>query len=216
MLFILLAIPVQAAGQGAGVSPGQWVRYSIVGDLSEGVVKSNLTIAFVSGTNVTVNSQDIYGDRNVTSQTLWIDLSTGQNNTRKFGVGGFFFAILPRIGIGDSIYGGSAYRVQNRMARTYAQATRDVNFLNVTDISGGSTSYYWDVASGILAETLRTYVNSTTNQLRVGVDALMTETNMWGPSGETASFYLPLLALGGIGFLALVLVYLRFRRSNKR
>ena len=205
-------LPTGAAQYSVGVRPGDWTKYQISGDLSENAVVSNLTVIQVSRTNVTVKSTDFYNDGTNSSNFLWVDISTGQNNTAQSGFPAFFFIILPSRGIGEGIYGVQSLVIQNSLERTYVQTIRRTNFANITTVGSGSTSYYWDAQTGILAEILQLHQNRT-----VAIHAMIVATSLWSPQPQNSSLiFLEATLIGVIGAGMAVLAYARLSRRHKR
>lgn len=223
LIFILFAmsliVPVNAIQYTPGVHQGQRAQYQISGTLSENVTSSTLTITQISNSNVTVRSTDIYKDGNMSSEFLWVDLSTGQNNTLQSNEPGFFFAILPGRSKGDSVYGSSSsLLIQNSFVKQYAGAYRQTNFANITLSGIGSTSYYWDAQTGIFTEILK-MTRDSAQRLQVAVHALLNATDMWSPQTQNNSennlgLFVPELA--GIGIIVVLAFLLGYFRVTKR
>jgi hypothetical protein len=205
--------PVYAPPYSAGVRTGDWANYAVSGDQAMNVVRSNITVIQIIGTNVTVRSTDVYVDGTASSEILWIDVSTGQNNTARLSEPLFFFVILPGRGIGQHIYGSqSSLIIQNSLDRTYVQASRRTNFGNITLVGTGSTAYYWDAQTGILSEILQLHQNQT-----VGIHALLVSTSLWSPQPPSYStIFLEVTLIAVVGAVGAILAYSRLTRGRKR
>jgi len=209
-----LVITARAAQYSPGVQTGDWTRYQISGDLSENVTMSSLNITQVSGSNVTVKSTDTYKDGTVSSEFLWVDLSTGQNSTLQSHEPGFFFDILPGRGVGQSVYGpSSSLQIQQSFVKQYAQADRQTNFANVTLAGTESIAYYWDAQTGIFTEIL----NSNTTNRQVAVHAVLNATNIWsrGLQDNSPTLIAGVAGIGIVAALALLLGYLRVTKKRR-
>ena len=205
--------PVYATPYAAGVHNGDWANYVVTGDQAMNVIRSNLTVTHVIGTNVTARSTDVYADGTGSSEILWIDLSTGQNNTAQLREPFFFFVILPGRGIGQGIYGSqSSLPIQNSLDKTYVQASRQTNYANITSVGTLSTAYYWDAQTGILSEILQLHQNQT-----VGIHALLVSTNLWSPQPPSDStIFLEVALIAVVGAVGALLAYSRLTRRRKR
>ena len=158
-----------------------------------------------------MKSTDFYNDGTNSSNFLWVDISTGQNNTAQSGFPAFFFIILPSRGIGEGIYGVQSLVIQNSLERTYVQTIRRTNFANITTVGSGSTSYYWDAQTGILAEILQLHQNRT-----VAIHAMIVATSLWSPQPQNSSMiFLEATLIGVIGAGMAVLAYARLSRRHK-
>ncbi len=172
-------------------SPGQWARYSITGDFSEGVTASNFTILSVNNNVLNVKWVDTYSDGSTIPETLSLNTTTGLGNV-EFGL---YFATSPGKNLGEPVYQDSRIleniTISRQFNKTYAQAPRQVNYAADSNSTLSCPEnncyfdtlyYYWDQDTGIFTQIVHTYSTSASPTPKLGVDAVMTETNLWSPS----------------------------------
>ena len=205
-------MPIPVASQQVGLSEGQTAEYRVTGDpdLTVNVTRSELIVVNVQEAAITIRDTDVYLDESSSTETIRLDLATGQSNAT---FRGYYFAIRQGIGVGDAIYPGSDIIVQRNESRRYAGSSRQVNvYENLTD-SSESTAYYWDRETGIYTEIVR-------SQGGLSFHVNMTSTNIWAPDQQIPqdtglSYLVPLLIIG-VFVVAVLLVYVfRVRKSSR-
>jgi hypothetical protein len=177
--FLLFALVVGASAttRMVGVSVGNKFRYSNIvswnsTDLSakpsSNLVEDNntqwgeITVAGISGTNITVQSITHYKNGTEVTMDGWKDIDTGATNMSLFPI-----VVSANLTIGDSVYTSSSYAswiINETVSRTYSGVKRDTNHMNMPPSSGTQNSsydFYWDKSTGFLVETLQENINHT-------------------------------------------------------
>jgi len=173
-------VPVFAADYSVGVEVGDWVRYEV--DAAWNGTSSSapewarydwvkMIVESVSGTDVTVLANIHYKDGKVENNTLSWNIETG----------GEMWIISADLEKGDPIAVGADWIINDTTTRTYAGASRSVNFLSISQSSGESivnATFYWDQATGVLLETSSNKTSPTENWM---LRYTAVETSLWGP-----------------------------------
>ena len=160
-----LIVAVAAQPRIPGVSPGDWVSYSVTfygnGTMPgmENVTWAKITVQEISGTNITFEIRAHYPNATEETDTMVLDVDTGQGN-------GTSFFIAANLNAGDLIYNstdpyilGARATINETIFRTYAIGNVEVNHWNVTTVPEGegwnqttSMNYYWYKSTGMITE----------------------------------------------------------------
>ncbi len=178
-IFLLLALVGAASAQTrtVGVSVGNKFRYSTTvswnstdpnAKPSSDLVDANntlwgeITVAGISGTNITVQSTTHYKNGTEVIMGGWKDVNTGATNMSLFPI-----VVSANLTLGDSVYASSTYAswiINETVSRTYSGVKRDINHLNLPPSSWNQNvgyDWYWDKSTGVLVETLQGTTNQT-------------------------------------------------------
>lgn len=181
-----------------GVSKDDWFKYSLVLNWSSNDPNATIpapmkpfaevewiltTIEGVSNTNITL--QMLTHLKNGTEYTYEssIDVETGQ--------GAAPLAIAANLNINDALYTNapySAWKIQETIARTYPEGTRDTNHAcNTTEWDGTGFhqhnfhDWYWDRSTGIAVEEIIKVQRYETGGSQTNISGVFTiiESNVW-------------------------------------
>ena len=160
-----LIVAVAAQPRTLGVSPGDWVSYSmtVYGNATlptgmENVTWAKITVQEISGMNITCETIAHYPNGTEETETMFVDVNTGG--------GGPGFFIAANLNAGDLIYNSTdPYSMFNGMTinetivRTYAIGNVEVNHWNLTISYSApgmnqtsSFNWYWYKSTGVLTE----------------------------------------------------------------
>ena len=224
LLSAMVVTSVVAQPRVAGVNAGDWFNY---GDIS-GSWSSNdpnavfpslilnetewmlISVEDVSGTNITLQSTIHFTNGTERNESGHIDIDTGDGNMT-------LSAISANLNANDTVYSSFDYstmRINETIIRTYPDAVRDTNHLNITmeyNVTGFyhylSTSYYWDRSSGIVVEMSQESSSQTGNYTTTySVFLKITESNVWVIPEFPSFLILPLFM---IATLIAVIIYRR-------
>ena len=197
-LVFVMVISVDA--DGLGVNTGDWAKYgnfSYIWNMPDSVpespeftelnevVWSKLEVQDIDGTSITVKSTTHYENGTEEIETITSDAETGSGDLN-------FLIIEANLNPGANIpwefWPGVELYINGTVSRTYAGASRSVNYIDVTMTESGATTtmkLYWDRTTGILCEMLMstsmTYMGTSYS---MSVSFKMTETNMWDSVGS--------------------------------
>lgn len=182
--------PISAAEYTVGVKAGEWIIYGEfnVSFTGVGAEPADITvwnstewrtveIQSVSGTNVTAEAFSYYEDGTNNTEEMVGDVATGDLSPQ----------IIPAgLKKGDAVsvlLSGVAFNliINNTFTRTYVNASRRVNFLNIAYSDPAFAlrfTAFWDQATGILLEFSR-YQSLAGQNRQWSFKAI--ETNMWSP-----------------------------------
>jgi len=222
--------PISAVEYTVGVKEGEWIKYGEIsaiwtgrGTEPEEITDLNQTewmkleIQSVSGTEVTAEAFSYYEDETNKTEEMIGDVATAEGNLSP--------EIIPAgLKKGDAVpilIGGATFNIiiNNTITRTYANATRRVNVLNLAYSYVGFVlrfTAYWDQATGVLLELSRYQVlSSQTKQLSYKA----IETNMWSPENlglttENAILVVGIMALTVVVFVGVFFVWRRKQAPN--
>jgi hypothetical protein len=187
----------------AGVKPGDRVTYGEFKSLWASYVPGatapqNLidvnntatvvnTVLSVTNTTVTFRSDTVYINGTETTETKQVDVSTG------IGSGNITY-IAAGLGINDRVYSANNVtdaRLNTTGLRNYCNLFRETSLLNTTQVFTQTNiafwvEYYWDKATGILAEQFWSYAELQGNLLTQGsIEYKMTDNNIWTDSPDS-------------------------------
>ena len=181
-----------------GVNVGEWFRYSHTFDwsssdpnatmpswyeLMNAIEWTNNTILNVSGTSVTFQSEMHLKNGTDVTNFLLTDVDTGAGNSTNW-------VVSANLNPNDSLYTAgeySAWKINETIVRTYPDATRDTNHVNMTaemNMSGvyqyASTNFYWDRSTGIVVEMAITLM-SQMEGIETNMTSIITiiESDVW-------------------------------------
>jgi hypothetical protein len=193
---LVMVIPVTS--EGVGVKVGDWVKYSDFSftwnmpeeaedpsgfaSISE-IDWVKVEVLNVDGTNVTVKFTTHYKNGTEDSETNSGDVKTGPEDLP--------FIIEANLNSGDKIpwefVPGWELYINGTTSRTYAGASRSVNYVNLTRTAGDSVmtlKLYWDKAKGILCDMLiSASISYEGTVYSMSMSMKITETNMWSGAG---------------------------------
>ena len=173
-------LPVSAADYTLGVEAGDWVRYEATSSWDGTGTEPEwarydwlrMEVQSVTGTDVAVLFSTHYKDGTEENSTLSWSVRTG----------GEMWIISADLEKGDPIAVGANWIINDTITRTYAGASRSVNFLNISQAvedAKSTTVFYWDQTTGVLLEVSSNKTSPTENwTLRYRA----VETSLWGPS----------------------------------
>lgn len=201
LTFSLVFVMVISVGaDGLGVNTGDWAKYgnfSYIWNMPDSVpespefaglnevVWSKLEVQDIDDMSVTMRSTTHYENGTEDIETITGDAETGSGDLN-------FLIIEANLNPGTSIpwefWPGVVLYINGTVSRTYAGASRSVNYIDVTMTEWDATTtikLYWDKTTGILCEMLMstsmTYIGTNYS---MSVSFKMTETNMWDSVGS--------------------------------
>ncbi len=139
------------------------------------------TVLSVTNTTVSFKSHTIYNNGTETTETRQVDVNTG------IGSGNITY-IAAGLGTNDRVYSTNNVtdaRLNSTGLRKYCNLFRETSLLNTTQVFTQTSiafwvEYYWDKATGILAEQFWSYAELQGNQLTQGsIQYKMTDNNIW-------------------------------------
>ncbi len=159
-LFLDSSAPILTAYT-LGVSSGNFVKFQVdaswTGSNPSPMILdlmqqswTQISVQSVVSTNITAQQVTHYHNGTEKTYALLNDLAKGNGNLS--------IAIIPSgLKNGDTFplsFGSSHFNmtVNSTLTRTFAGASRSVNFINSTHIAGNYTFFYWDKATGFLLQ----------------------------------------------------------------
>lgn len=234
IVLLICLIPVAAVSAttyAPGVKVGDWAKY-VVADISwastqPGVTKPpsiidaentdwiKIEVQTVSGTTITMSIITRYKNGTQKTDPYNGDVKTGSGNLTGFLISG-------GLNKGEKINEGqSSPAINDTVARSYAGASRSVNWMDyryTSQFLNISEDAYWDQSTGILCEI---FISSSSNDgaytTTISEKVLISETNLWaggffGFGGSDLWIYVIIAAIVIVVIVALVFI-LRRRKA---
>jgi hypothetical protein len=227
--FLFSVTPISIADYTAGVKVGDWVKFGEISLTWTGTgtepsyIKDEknldwmkMEVKSVSGTQVVVETTGKYKNGTSTqSSSSTLDVATGEGLS-----GGFGMLIGANLSEGDTIpqQYGSQMKINGTATRTYCNAMRSVNYVDLSASYSGQTQQvkaYWDKATGILVEAyMHTSVSTPTAQT-IELSLKATETNMWSADIAGTLESNPIYIVAIIVVVLIVIIVLIIARRRK-
>lgn len=215
-----------------GVKVGNWAKYTVISNATSQTLflrepyKTNWTVINVTAThNVMVEMLVTTKFRNGTQKTepMELDVKQGKPDTLHY------LIIASNLNKGDPVYEGSEVTINYTRVRSYANASREVNYVGYMAGMTNEADYlfvlefFWDRKIGILVDAIITVVEEEIGGKKTFyfTSLELQETNMWQPDTPSTGppeWLLWTAAIGGISTLTISsLVYFSKKgRKSKR
>jgi hypothetical protein len=227
------SIKVFAPTYSLGIKVGNWVKYTVISNATTQVLflaepyETNWTAVNVTAThNSMVGMLVTTGFRNGTQKTepMELDVENGEPYTLRY------LIIASNLDKGDPVYEGSEVPINYTRVRSYANASREVNYVGYMFGQTNNVDYLyifefsWDRKTGILVDAIITVVEEEANGKKtLYLTSLeLQEINMWQPDTPSTGppeWLLWMAAIGGISTLTIgLLVYFskKGRKSRRK
>jgi hypothetical protein len=201
LLIIFVGIGIVLAEISVGVKKGDWIEYQAVftGTPPAGheVTWARSEVVDIQGKVINLNITTKFSNGTLLNETITLNLETGQLGDE--------FIIPANLNKGDAFldkYHGNI-TISAIGERTYAGATRTV----LSAVTAEST-YYWDKATGVLAEGISEFPDYT-------IHSIADKTNMWQPQIfglEPTVFYAFLILAVTVIVAVIALLVMRRKR----
>jgi len=170
-----------------GEFKSQWASYVPGATAPQNLIDVNNTstvvntVLSVTNTTVTFRSDTTYINGTETAETKQVDVNTG------IGSGNITY-IAAGLGINERVYSANNVtdaRLNSTGLRNYCNLFRETSLLNTTQVFAQTNvafwvEYYWDKATGILAEQFWSYAELQGNLLTQGsIEYKMIDNNIW-------------------------------------